>query len=262
MSNALLEVASDGCAGDPAGGNTLSRLQRPRVLEWNSTFARLGTTVPLSASWVRSCVVATVAVAFGYMATPAIAQGAAPGPPPMDQAQARSAPIGALAEAGALFRPLSPGEHLVVVRGFRLDSKVFPERLPALHEGFGRSSLIPACDTGPCGFVVLPVTGGYRLTSVVSGSETELVELARDMERDNLSLVIVHPPASRLKRLYVYHGGGFREIPTPGAALSSGSGPGEGSAVQPTAALRSPSPATQPSDADGPGTTRQPIPEW
>jgi hypothetical protein len=146
--------------------------------------------------------------------TPARAQMAVPAPVSADDHAGRLAPVAAQVPGG-LLRPLSPGEQLIVVRGFRLRATLFDTITPALHAGFASASVMPECDLGPCGFVVVPVAGGFRYTSVISAPEPELLALARDMERANLSLAIIHPPASRLKRMYVTDGTRTRAVVTP-----------------------------------------------
>lgn len=183
---------------------------------------------------------ARLALAAALLAgvTPALAQMATPAPQTRTDLPPRLAP-GPAAPTAGLLRPLSPGEQLVVVRGFRIRSTVFANRIPALEAGFASTAVMAECDAGPCGFVVLRTDEGYRYTSVVTGSTNELLAMARDMERDDLSLVIVYPPASRLRSMYAITEGQLRELraapggPAAAPAGVTGARPGGGGAGRP-----------------------------
>lgn len=129
----------------------------------------------------------------------ASAQMLVPAPATPTDAANRSAPGN---PASTLSRPLAPGEQLVVVRGFRIREARFESRPPALHAGLMSAAMIPECEASSCGFVVFEVDGAFRYTSIVAGTDRELTEMAADLEREGLSLVIIYPPASRLRRYY------------------------------------------------------------
>lgn len=129
----------------------------------------------------------------------ASAQMMVPATPSPDDRANRPAPASA---ASSLSRPLAPGEQLVVVRGFRIRPTPFETRPQALHAGLMSAAVSDICEVSSCGFVVFEVGDTYRHTSLVVGTETDLTNMAADLEREGLSLVIVYPPASRLRRYY------------------------------------------------------------
>ncbi len=145
---------------------------------------------------VAACVMAGL---MGLAPVPASAQMLVPAPPRPDDRANRSAPTDPSAR---LSRPLAPGEQLVVVRGFRIREAAFDTRPQALHAGLMSAAASNDCETTSCGFVVFEVAGQFRYTSLVVGTESELTGMAADLEREGLALVIVYPPASRLRRYY------------------------------------------------------------
>lgn len=178
---------------------------------------------------------AAILVLAGTMAllpAQARAQMLIPAPPVPTDAANRSAPS---SPAASLSRPLAPGEQLVVVRGFRVREMAFDVRAQALHAGLMSASVAPDCETSGCGFVVFELNGRYRYTSIVTGTDRELAAMAIDLEREGLSLVIVYPPASRLRRFYTPTESGMVAV-APALATMGQSPPGQGQDTAPRAA--------------------------
>ena len=181
-----------------------------------------------------SAAAATVLALAGSVAlapVPARAQMLVPAPPLPTDAASRSAPSNPTA---SLARPLAPGEQLVVVRGFRIREMAFDQRAQALHAGLMSTAVVTDCDTASCGFVVFELNGKYRYTSIVTGTDRELTAMAIDLEREGLSLVIVYPPASRLRRFYTPTESGMVAVAPELAGIGQPApGQGQGSAQRP-----------------------------
>ncbi len=86
---------------------------------------------------------------------------------------------------------------VIVVWGFRLRSAVQPTQSAALRSGYLELVDKVACIDAVCGFVVAPDGNRWRASNVLSGTEAELQERQRNMERDGATLVIVHPNGAR-----------------------------------------------------------------
>jgi hypothetical protein len=95
--------------------------------------------------------------------------------------------------SGGIQRPV----EVVVVWGFRLRSTIQDLRRDSLREGYGDLINKAVCLSSVCGFVVVPDGNRWRTSNVLSGTEAQLQELQRNMERDNTTLVIVHPTGQR-----------------------------------------------------------------
>lgn len=93
---------------------------------------------------------------------------------------------------------LPPHEvDVVVVWGFRLRPTEHDLRLQSLRSGYSELVEKAACLNELCGYVVVQSDGKWRATNVISGTERELRDMERNMEREGTTLVIVHPTGQK-----------------------------------------------------------------
>jgi hypothetical protein len=90
----------------------------------------------------------------------------------------------------------------IVVWGFRVRPELFDKRRPPLNAGYAAAVAKADCQTAICAFVVFHDGADWRVTSVLSGPEERLLEMRAQMQGDNTTFVMVHPPANRLKPPY------------------------------------------------------------
>jgi hypothetical protein len=113
--------------------------------------------------------------------------------------------VGAKAEAateavsmGVSGLPQPPRQvEVVVVWGFRLRSVIEKLRIESVKSGYRELIGKSECLTSVCGFVVAPDGNQWRASNVLSGTEDELRDRQRNMEREGTTLVIVHPTGVR-----------------------------------------------------------------
>jgi hypothetical protein len=82
---------------------------------------------------------------------------------------------------------------VVVVWGFRIRQTPYDMRLKSVRSGYAELIEKSACVRSLCGFVVVYDGTVWRSTNVISGTEDELKEMHRNLERDGSTLVIVYP---------------------------------------------------------------------
>jgi hypothetical protein len=103
-----------------------------------------------------------------------------------------------LPEDPPLARDLPPRQvELVIVWGFRLRPTEHDLRMASVRSGYGELIDKAACTNSICGFVVVQDGAKWRNTNVIAGSEGELRDLQRNMEREGTTLVIVHPTGQK-----------------------------------------------------------------
>jgi hypothetical protein len=99
---------------------------------------------------------------------------------------------------GSVSQPMPPrAVEVVVVWGFRLRPNVHDTRIITLNAGYNELVGKDVCITSTCGFVVVREGARWRGTNVVAGTEAQLIEMQRDMDRDDTTIVIVHPTGTR-----------------------------------------------------------------
>jgi hypothetical protein len=89
--------------------------------------------------------------------------------------------------------------EVVVVWGFRLRPTEHDLRTASIRSGYGELVEKSVCTSAICGFVVVHDGTKWRTTNVISGSESDLQDMHRNMERDGATLVIVHPTGTKRK---------------------------------------------------------------
>lgn len=87
--------------------------------------------------------------------------------------------------------------EIVVVWGFRMRPSAYDLRRTSIRSGYSELIDKSDCVNAVCGFVVVQDGTKWRATNVISGSENELQEMHRNMERDGTTLVIVHPTGTK-----------------------------------------------------------------
>lgn len=95
-------------------------------------------------------------------------------------------------------QPMPPRQvEVVVVWGFRLRTTQHELRLQSIRSGYAELIEKAACINAICGYVVVQDGSKWRVTNVISGTERELQDMERNMEREGATLVIVHPTGQK-----------------------------------------------------------------
>jgi hypothetical protein len=101
-------------------------------------------------------------------------------------------------EALPVSQSLPPRQvEVVVVWGFRLRTTQHDLRLQSVRSGYAELVEKAACINAICGYVVVQDGSKWRATNVISGTERELQDMERNMERDGTTLVLVHPTGQK-----------------------------------------------------------------
>jgi hypothetical protein len=151
-----------------------------RLLPAKSTFERR-----LSAGVVSVCL-----ALIAFVPASALAVGAA-------GAKTEAAPE-VTAVRSTISQPMPPrAVEVVVVWGFRLRPNIHDTRNITLNAGYNELVGRDVCMTSICGFVVVREGARWRATNVMAGTEAELVEMQQNMDRQDTTIVIVHPTGTR-----------------------------------------------------------------
>jgi hypothetical protein len=151
-----------------------------RLLPAKSAFERR-----LSAGIATACLALTACVPASVLAV-----GAA-------GAKTEAAPE-VTAVRSTISQPMPPrAVEVVIVWGFRLRPNIHDTRNITLNAGYNELVGRDVCITSTCGFVVVRDGTQWRATNVMAGTEAELIEMQQNMDRQDTTIVIVHPTGIR-----------------------------------------------------------------
>jgi hypothetical protein len=136
-------------------------------------------------------------LACACAAAPALAR-VGPGSP--ETTRLRTA-AGGVVEPAPAAAPASR-EHLVTVWGFRVRNMPYDAKVQSMREGYGTLVGKQECAASACAFLTIRRDNKWYVTSVLAGPDADLQAMAQQVESPDITFVIVHPPAGRLKPPY------------------------------------------------------------